>query len=371
MKKLLLAATVATLAMNAAQAAPTLYGKLNVTLDNVDNKNFDGESDVTEVNSNASRIGVKGEEKLTEKLSAIYLAEWAISTDGSGSDTDLSARNRFIGLKSDGIGALKVGKFDSYFKTAAGNNQDIYNDHTILDITNTIYGEDRLNNVIGFESDPKLLAGLTFNVMFQQGENTSDSKEGASGYDDKRDSFGDSVSASVNYENKDLGLALGVAGNSGVQGKYNAYSLKDIYSDAYRVTGSMDFGVIGAKGLVLGALWQHAEPKDDLTAFNTGKKDTNGKDILANYKGLEEDAWVAALTYKIGDTPFAVKGQYQSATTARDGFEDRKLDQYGVGLDYRFNKQARFYGIVAQQKRDWQDEDNKRTVVGAGMEYNF
>jgi hypothetical protein len=34
----------------------------------------------------------------------------------------------------------------------------------------------------------------------------------------------------------------------------------------------MDFGVIGAKGLVLGALWQHAEPKDDLTAFNTGKK---------------------------------------------------------------------------------------------------
>jgi hypothetical protein len=33
------------------------------------------------------------------KLSAVYLAEWAISTDGSGSDTDLSARNRFIGLK--------------------------------------------------------------------------------------------------------------------------------------------------------------------------------------------------------------------------------------------------------------------------------
>jgi uncharacterized protein (DUF2141 family) len=36
MKKLLLAATVATLAMNAAQAAPTLYGKLNVTLDQID-----------------------------------------------------------------------------------------------------------------------------------------------------------------------------------------------------------------------------------------------------------------------------------------------------------------------------------------------
>lgn len=371
MKKLLLAAAVTTLSLNAAQAAPALYGKLNVSIDNVDNKSFDGKSDVTEINSNASRFGIKGEEKLTEKLSAIYLAEWAIATDGSGSDTDLSARNRFIGLKSDGIGALKVGKFDSYFKTAAGNNQDIFNDHTILDITNTMYGEERSNNVVGFESDPKLLAGLSFNVMFQQGESSSSVVAGTTGNNDKRDGFGDAVSASVNYENKDLGLALAIAGNSGIQGKYNAYSLKDIYSDAYRVTGSYDFSSIGLKGLVLGGLWQHAEPKDDLTAYDTGKKDTNGQAILANYKGLEEDSWITAVTYKIGNTPFAVKGQYQSAKTARDGHDDRTIDQYGIGLDYKINKQARFYGIVAQQKRDWLSDDDKRTVIGTGMEYNF
>jgi predicted porin len=364
MKKLLLAAAVTTLSLNAAQAAPTLYGKLNVSIDNVDNKNFDGKSDVSEVNSNASRFGIKGEEKLTEKLSAIYLAEWAIATDGSGSDTDLSARNRFIGLKSDGIGALKVGKFDSYFKTAAGNNQDIFNDHTILDITNTMYGEERSNNVIGFESDPKLLAGLSFNVMFQQGESSSSVTAGTTGNDDKRDGFGDAVSASVNYENKDLGLALAVAGNSGIQGKYNAYSLKDIYSDAYRVTGSYDFSTIGLKGLVLGGLWQHAEPKDDLTAYTANA-------VTTNYQGLEEDSWITAVTYKIGNTPFAVKGQYQSAKTARDGQDDRTIDQYGIGLDYKINKQARFYGIVAQQKRDWLSDDDKRTVIGTGMEYNF
>ncbi|MFX9031526.1 porin, partial [Acinetobacter baumannii] len=80
------------------QAAPTLYGKLNVTIDQVDNKNFDGKSDVTEVNSNASRIGVKGEEKLTDNLSAVYLAEWQINADGDG--TDLGQRNRYIGIKS-------------------------------------------------------------------------------------------------------------------------------------------------------------------------------------------------------------------------------------------------------------------------------
>ncbi|HGX6702262.1 TPA: porin, partial [Acinetobacter baumannii] len=206
MKKLLLAAAVATLSVNAVQAAPTLYGKLNVSINQVDNKNFDGKSDVTEVNSNSSRIGVKGEEKLTDKLSAVYLAEWAISTDGSGSDTDLSARNRFIGLKTEGVGTLKVGKYDSYFKTSAGSNQDIFNDDTRLDITNIMYGENRLDNVVGFELDPKLLAGLTFNIMAQTGESTSDSKKGETGKDSKNDSF-DSVSTSLGYENKDLGLA--------------------------------------------------------------------------------------------------------------------------------------------------------------------
>ena len=112
MKKLLLAATVATLTMSAAQAAPTVYGKLNVTVDNIDNNDFKDES-LVKVNSNASRIGVKGEEKITDELSAVYLAEWQVNTDGDG--TDLGMRNRYIGIKSNGVGTLKVGRFVSYF----------------------------------------------------------------------------------------------------------------------------------------------------------------------------------------------------------------------------------------------------------------
>ena len=52
MKKLLLAATVATLTMSAAQAAPTVYGKLNVTVDNIDNNDFKDDS-LVNVNSTA------------------------------------------------------------------------------------------------------------------------------------------------------------------------------------------------------------------------------------------------------------------------------------------------------------------------------
>ena len=363
MKKLLIAAAVSTLSITAAQAAPTLYGKLNVTLDQVDNSDFAG-NDVTALNSNASRIGVKGEEKLTDKVSVVYLAEWAISTDGSGSDTDLSMRNRFLGLKFNKIGTLKAGRYDTYFKTNAGNNQDIFNDHTILDMTSVLHGEERSNNAIGFETDKELIIpGLQFNIMAQQGEdtktdNTSLGKEG------KRDGFGDGISTSLTYENKDYGLAAGIAGNFGLAGKYNAYSLSGIYSDAVRVTGSIDLAKAGVDGLVFGALWQNAQPTDDTVSTRSGT-------TVTSYKGLEEDAWGLTAAYAIASTPWKIKGEYIESNTSVDNRSDRKISQYGLGVDYNFNKQARFYGVLAQQKRDWLSDDDKKTVVGVGMEYNF
>ncbi|MDH0666206.1 porin [Acinetobacter junii] len=388
MKKLLLAATVATLTMNAAQAAPTLYGKLNVTLDNIDNNGFKDES-VIKVNSNASRIGVKGEEKLTDNLSAVYLAEWEISADGDGDV--FKNRNRFVGIKSNGVATLKVGQHDSYFKTAAGNNQDIFNDHNELDMTAVLAGEDRPKNIIGFETDKKLLGGLAFNIMFQQGENAATSATAKTsttslagvtkettvvtnyGLKDARDGFGDGVSASLTYENKDMGLAAAVAANRAIASKFNAYDLSGIYTDAVRVTGSLDLGAMGASGLVLGALWQTAKPTDDVVAVITTTKETNKRDTVKNnsFKGLKEDAYGVTAAYAIPSTPVKLKAQYISATTEVDGMKDRQQDLYGVGADYQINKQARFYGIVAQQKRDWLTKDDKKTNIGLGMEYNF
>ena len=363
MKKLLLAATVATLAMNAAQAAPTLYGKLSVTVDNIDNNDFKDES-VVKVNSNASRLGVKGEEKLTDNLSAVYLVEWEIFADGDGDA--FKNRNRFVGVKSAGVGTLKVGQFDSYFKTAAGNNQDIFNDNNELDMTKVLVGEDRLTNVIGFETDKKLLGGLAFNIMFQQGEESSAADSASKGKEGSRDGFGDGVSTSLTYENKDFGLAAAVAGNFGVASKYNAYSLSGIYTDAVRVTGSLDLTPAGVDGLVFGALWQTAQPTDDTVSTKSGTPA-----IVTSYKGLQEDAYGVTAVYAIPSTPIKLKAQYISATTEVDGRDDRKQDLYGLGADYQINKQARFYGVVGQQKRDWLASNDAKTVIGLGMEYNF
>lgn len=357
MKKLLLAATVAAMGVSAAQAAPTLYGKINLSVDQIENNSFIKDQDKSELNSNASRIGVKGEEKLTDNVSAVYVAEWEISADGDESDAQtFKKRNLFGGLKFENVGTLKAGIFDSYFKNAAGKYQDIFNDHT-LDITNMMYGEDRLKNSIGFETDKKMLGGLQFNILAQQGEDAT-KDYATSGQKGKRDGFGDSISTSLTYDNKDVGIALALAGNFGVEGKYAGVD-KKLYSDAVRVTGSYDFSKVGVNGLVLGALYQQAEPTDKIVGL----------------EGLEEKAWLLSSTYKVGNTPWVVKAQYQTAETTADAFDgDITIDQYGIGIDYNLNKQTRFYGVLAQQKLDITgvdlEEDNK-TVFGLGMEYNF
>lgn len=359
MKKLLLATAVAALSLSSVQAAPTLYGKLNLTLDQVSNADFT-EDKVTELNSNASRLGVKGEEKITDSLSAVYLVEWEVT--GDGDDDTLKARNRFAGLKFANVGTLKAGRFDSYFKTAAGSDQDIFNDNERLDFKDILVGEDRLNNVVGFESDPSLLGGLGFNIMFQQGEDSSEPEEdeiGTTGSDSARDGFGDSISTSVTYES-DIGLALALAGNFDVRSKWAALD-KSYYTDAIRLTGSYDFSNAGAEGLVIGGLFQQAEPSDDIIGLDS----------------LEEQAFGLTLAYSIPSTPWTVKGEYVTAETSADGWDDGEIDRYGLGVDYKLNKQTKLYGVLAQTKINealqagYELEEDKETVFGLGIDLKF
>ena len=79
MKRNLLALAVAAASVMplVAQAAPTVYGRLNLSIDYVDvnDDNAPGVDNKSwNVNSNASRVGVKGNEKLTDDFTAVYKA---------------------------------------------------------------------------------------------------------------------------------------------------------------------------------------------------------------------------------------------------------------------------------------------------------
>ncbi len=379
MKKLLLATAVSALAINAVQAAPTVYGKLHVTLDNVDKFSATTKADtdnVWEINSNASRIGIKGEETLTDYLKAIYLAEWAVSTDGAGSDVDLNSRNRYLGLKYDNIGTVKVGKFDSYLKTAQGK-VDMFNDLTYLDITKIMAGENRLDNVIGFESDPKALNGFGINVLLQQGEGkklgsdvtttTNGTSVTKNNSNDTADSIGDAISASLVYDNKDMGVYAALAGDKNVVSNFAAVGNSGAKAEAkiIRVAGMLDLGEMASiSGLSLNALYQTAEPTDlapVATMVNPILRDLD-----------QENSFLISAAYKVGETPWAIKLQYhQSETDFKTATnEDATLSQIGGMVDYMFNSKTRAYGYVAEQSDDRKNVDD-RMYAGVGMEFNF
>ena len=354
MKKLLLAAAVTTLSLSAAQAAPTLYGKVNVSVDSYD----DGKNDKVEVNSNASRIGIKGEEKLTDKFSAVYQAEWEIDVDGG--DDVFKKRNIFAGLKWANLGTLKAGIMDTPFKDAGAGYRDVFNDYAHADIKEMMYGEERIENVIGIETDPKLMKGLVFALQAQQGESTDDEVAYTDG---ARDSVGDGISTSLSYANKNLGFEGVIAGNFKSVGDFAAVGVSNAPADAIRIGGSFDLGKIGANGLFLGAMWQNAEISDYL-----------GNE---NYRNVEEDAWLISATYKLANTPWTFKAQYQQADTdwtkAAGTTGDSSVDQWGIGADYKLNSQTKLFANAVQ--REWDNSPKKgnadESVYGLGMEIKF
>ena len=364
MNKLLLAAVVATMGMSAAQAAPTLYGKVNVSVDSYD----DGKDDKTEVNSNASRIGVKGEEKLTDQLAAIYQAEWEIDVDGG--DDVFKKRNIFAGLKWADVGTLKAGIMDTPFKDAAGGYRDVFNDYAHADIKEMMYGEERVENVIHIETDPKLMGGVVFALQAQQGESTSDTVAYTDG---ARNSIADGLSTSISYANKDLGFEGVIAGNFKSIGDFAAVGISNAPADAIRVGGSFDLGKIGATGLYLGAMWQTAEISDytNLEAFSVTPA------YAGDYNKVEENAWLISATYKLANTPWTFKAQYQQADTdyavLGGASGDSSVDQWGIGADYKLNSQTKLFANAIQ--REWDNSPKKgnadESVYGLGMEIKF
>lgn len=364
MKKLLLAAAVTTLSLSAAQAAPTLYGKLNVSVDSYDN----GKDTVTELNSNASRLGVKGEEKLTEQLSAVYQAEWEVDVDGG--DDVFKKRDIFAGLKWANLGTLKAGIMDTPFKDAGTGYRDVFNDYAHADIKEMMYGEERIENVIGIETDPKLLGGLVFALQTQQGESTSDTTKYVDG---KRDSLGDGLSTSLSYANKDIGFEGVIAGNFKSVGDFAAVGISNAPADAIRVGGSFDLGKIGAPGLSVGAMWQTAEISD----YSNIKPFTVTPAYAGDYNKVEENAWLISATYKLANTPWTLKAQYQQADTdyavLGGASGDSSVDQWGIGADYKLNSQTKLFANAVQ--REWDNSPKKgnadESVYGLGMEIKF
>ena len=311
-KLLALAVTAALAAPMAAQAAPTLYGRLNLSVDMVD-KESSGD-DAWQVNSNASRLGVRGEESLGNGLSAIYQAEWEVAGDLAGVN-DLAGRDRFLGLRGN-FGTVKLGAYEAPLNTSQGA-VDLFDDMTHGDMANFgIVGEQRMDNLIGYES-PKIADAISVKVAIQPGEETGG-----------EDGLADVISASVAYEAGGLYVALGVE-----QGNDTGNPNTNAVDDIVRLTA-----VYTMDNLQLGAMFQQAEPSDGsadkLNAFLVGAAFTSGKNVFKAQLISTEDT----------------------------------VDVIQLGAEHNFTQMTKAYLHLSQA--EW-DNDDKDTVVSVGMQTNF
>ncbi|MDY3306396.1 porin, partial [Psychrobacter sanguinis] len=119
MKKLLLASAIAALSVSAANAAPTVYGKVFLTADYVDEEfdpsaaaDRDYNEDGVQINSQGSRIGFKGSEPMTANTDVVYQLEYGIDVDG---DDDQTFKNRdtYLGINNKSFGEFRAGKNQS------------------------------------------------------------------------------------------------------------------------------------------------------------------------------------------------------------------------------------------------------------------
>ena len=329
MKRNLLALAVgaAILLPLTAQAAPTVYGRLNLSVDYVD-MDMTGTEPTWMVNSNSSRIGIKGNEKLSDDFTAVYKAEWEVDGAMDGKNTaDLAARERYVGLKHSGLGTIRLGGIDSPLKTSE-DMVDMFNDHSLADMgKNGVSGQTRLANSINYVS-PKILDVFGANVTFVPGEDPTSPSPAGAGND-----LANGISAAFSYEDDNLYLSLAM--DKEIAGK-----------DLMRAVGRYKMDKF-----VIAGLFQQGET---VNAANT-----------------DETAFVVSGSYEMDKLTF--RGEILNSTVETGATTETEKQLIGVGVDYAFTQNTAVSGNLVSVDTDTGVAATSSTamILSAGVSMRF
>jgi predicted porin len=384
MKTKIAAAIALSLLAGSTFAAPTFYGEIDASVDYLPEDNASGTSDkdVVEVSSNSSYLGVKGDEKLNDRLSAVYLAEWAFNADGEG--TDWSARNRYVGLKDAKLGTVKVGTHDTPLKQLS-SVVDTFNNYVNnkADITGIMTGEVRLANVVVYESPALTLptGAIKLNALLATGEDSGIAKGNGASKSAGR-GLGDTWSASLVYDSPVF--VAGVAYDKAVPTTFlgrgfdnasNPEAVPVVDSTGKVTTAFAAANTLRAIGrlnvldnsLALKALYQTSEVEDakgnfpSIAAIDVPDIDkSQGWLVGAEYNIPSAKAWTVKLQYSANSTSFK-----------NNAADDYDADQIMAGVDYAFSKQVKLYGYGGYLTLEQGNDETKQPVVGTGLEFKF
>jgi predicted porin len=321
----LVACSAALLGMSGISvASPTVYGKANVSLNTNDAEVNDATvEDNWSLNSNASRLGVKGDVDLEDGLSAIYKLEYEVAIDDgepSGStDNTFKQRNIYVGLKGN-FGKVIAGKFDTPLKKAEGKT-DRFNNLSLGDIKEVLNGQNRVSNQLMYATPD--LGNIQAKFSFIPGED-----DGTTAGDDN--GVADATSASIKYTDEKYWVAL--AADS---------ELNDM--DTTRLVAEYSF-----EKAKVAALLQSSEQVST---------------------GVDNEGYMLSGEYMIGDK-WVAKGQY-TANTEEDPADDIDTTMITLGADYKLAKKVKLYGYASQADMEQGSDEGEATTVGFGTEVKF
>jgi len=293
-----------------------VYGKANLSLVDQDS----GDSSGWNLNSNASRLGIKGESKLSEELAVVYQVEYEVCIDsGDCKGRTFKQRNTFLGLKGN-FGMVWAGKHDTPTKLAA-KKVDLFNDLE-GDIKNAFEGQNRVSNVVAYTSPKMNGFSATLAMIPAEGEDVDQDGQDDTG-------LKDGLSYSINYTKDNLYLAI--AGDQDIDEQDLVRMIAQYQIDA----------------LTLGFLYQQNQD-------NLGTKDESGYFFSAAYS-LNAD--------------ITLKAQYGEIEDDIDGDEEQTLS---LGADYKLAKNTKTF-IFYTDNTDSEVGLSKDafTAFGIGMEHKF
>jgi len=315
MNKKLLAIAIGT-AMVAGSAAvmadATVYGKIHVSVDSLDNGAstagiVTGSNDDSGlfVSSNSSRLGVKGDADLDGGLKAVYQYEMSTDYVINGGTAVNGDRNAYVGLKG-GFGTVLAGRHDTPFKTV-GRKNDLFGD-TIADtrnLTNDGKNDARLGNGLVYKNK---FGAVDFALQYLPDNGVKD---------------GSANSFSLGFKQGPLSLAAAMSTVG--KGFLGGPGTKD--ATATRVTAGYKMGDMGFR-----AMWQT-------------EADMGGVD------GKDGDTMGVGAYFKSGMNKFKLQYTTRSNDVASGAAKD-DATMIALGVDHKMSKDTTVYAVYAQMDND-------------------
>ncbi|MFA5677843.1 MAG: porin [Pseudomonas sp.] len=318
MKKKLIAIAVGAAAIMPALAMAdvSIYGRAHVSVDFLD----DG-ADYSETNlsSNSSRLGFKGDHQINPDLKAFFQIEQEVLF-GSEGDSKFNTRDTFVGLKGDQWGAIQLGRFDSPFKVARGP-ANLFGDQlgdmrNLTRVSNSRFDE-RYDNTIQYTTPD--FSGFNMKLAY--------SVHAGGSADLDHDS--DSISTSLNY-----------AG-----GPFEASLAYEKAEEETRISSSVPVG--DREGVRLAAAYKLTDAFKLVGFYQTVKQDSENLTSSQNDQ-LTADTYGLGGEYKLtGNT--ALKAMWMTRDVDAD---DRDSDMLVVGVEHKLDKAVRIYANYAMVDND-------------------